>query len=367
MNHIRHKAAMVVASGVAVASLVAPQAASASHPTRSHIPASSSAGLAAKYLVNHFGGPDNDHFTVKLGGMVYADDGETADAVMSILASGTLLKQARLATKWLKSDATNYAGTPPNVYPGSAAKLLLVANAMHAVPRNFGELDLVSAIQDSEGAGGAPAGEYQNPGDTMYGASVVNQSLAVLALANAPESDGPSTAAVDFLAGQQCGDWGFQVTIRPDTSVVCDPTLEDVDATAYAIQALLAADHHAPVSSAFAWLESVQNKNGGWGETPGAKSDANSTAIVIEALIAAHRRDAVPLRWLRKQQIECGHGARAIGAVTLTGHDYSKATALRATSEAGVALAGKSLAQVDRNDKAGIQLTPVCPVHHKKK
>jgi prenyltransferase beta subunit len=188
----------------------------------------------------------------------------------------------------------------------------------------------------------------------------------VLALANAADSDGPSSDAVDFLAGQQCSDGAFQVAIRTDLGTDCATSDEDVDTTAYAIQALLAAGHHGGVSDALAWLASVENHNGGWGEGAGDKSDANSTALAIEALIAAHRSDAAPLTWLRKQQLGCGAPPKQFGAVTFSGHQYTKATAIRATSQAGVALAGKSLAQVDSNGESGPQPPQVCPAHHKR-
>ena len=229
---------------------------------------------------------------MKAGGKTYADDGETADAILSIDAAGVAQQAAKRATKWLEKDATNYAGSMPNIYPGSAAKLLLVAEAQHVNPQSFGSLDLIGAIVGDEGAGGASPGEYQNPGDLTYGSSVLDQSLAVLALANTVDTAGqPSANAVAFLAGQQCTDGAFQIAIRANTSTDCAATDEDVDTTAYAIQALVAAGHRGSVATALHWLGTVRNSDGGWGETKGAKSEANSTAIVLEALVASHQSD----------------------------------------------------------------------------
>lgn len=66
----------------------------------------------------------------------------------------------------------------------------------------------------------------------------------------------------------------------------------DTNATALALQALIAAGE-APtgtqVSKALTWLQSIQNDDGGfpYGPGPDAASDANSTAYVVQALIAA--------------------------------------------------------------------------------
>jgi hypothetical protein len=326
---------------------------------------------AASYLASQLGGANHDHFTVKFSGKKYADDGETADGVLSLDASGSAQSVAKRMTTWLESDATTYAGAMPNVYPGSAAKLLLVAEAQHVDPETFGDLDLIGAIVGDEGAGGGANGEYQNPGDTTYSASVLNQSLAVLALGLAPNQPAqPSSNAVAFLVGQQCSDGGFQVDIRPDTTTDCTATSEDIDTTAYALQAMLATlgtanISHAP-KHAFIWLKSVENKDGGWGETPGAASDANSTALAIEAMIANGQKHTTASKWLIGQQLQCSAKKAQRGAVVLQGKKYSKSTATRATSQSGVALAGKSLAQVDNTGAKSAALALACPAPHKK-
>jgi hypothetical protein len=353
----------VVASGVAVASLVIPSAAIAG--TRGIATTKDPSAVAATYLQSQLGGDNHDHFTITFDGTEFADDGETADAVLSIVASGTSSQVAKRATKWLKSDVANYAGTSPNVYPGAAAKLLLVAEARHLNPTKFGGLDLVQAINDDEGAGpGTSTGEYENPSDTSY-RSLLSQAFAVLALSNQGDGDGPSADAVAFLAGQQCDDGGFQPIIREDTSDACDA--EDIDATSYAIQALLAAGHHGGVADALNYLYDAQNHNGAWGEQPGDKSNSNSTSIAIEALVASHQDYTDPLTWLQKRQLRCEAKPAKRGAVAYdTDPVFSKAKAIRATSQAGVALAGKSLAQVDVTGALPATLPLACSKHHKK-
>jgi hypothetical protein len=362
-------------SAVAVAALAlsaAAQGEAAAAPSTAHArtSASSKASVsplgapgAAAYLVRNLAGKHHDHFVDVSGKHRFPDDGETADAVLSLDAAGVAQKAARRATSWLEKDATSYAGAAPDVYPGSAGKLLLVADAQHVDPSHFRGLDLVAALDADEGAGGAAAGEFQNPGDLDFGSSVLDQALAVLALAGATGADGqPDATAVSFLAGQQCSAGGFQIDIRSDATSPCS---EDVDTTAYAVQALLAAGMKAPATKAIGWLRSVENKDGGWGETPGAKSDGNSTAIAIEALLAAHDGDNAAARWLAGRQLGCGATKARRGAVPFE-HSYERTGAVRATSQAGVALADRSLTQVDKDGASAPTPALSCPKHHGK-
>ncbi|HWC34311.1 MAG TPA: hypothetical protein VG650_05725 [Mycobacteriales bacterium] len=341
MKLIRRSAAIALTSGVAVASLVLPTAANASTT-------SDPAAAAAGFLARELAASTDNHFLYP--GTKFADDGGTADAVLSMDAAGVGQHEAGLATAWLEKDAANYlGGTAPNIYPGSAAKLLLVAEAQHVNPQRFGGIDLVGAIVGTEGGGGAPSGEFQNPMDTQYSASVLVQSLAVLALANSPGTAGPDAAAVSFLAGQQCSNGAFQVAIRTDTSVACAPSDNDVDTTAYAVQALLAAgDHGGHATAAATWLLSQERSDNGWGETPGAKSEANSTALAVEALIASHRKANPGLRWLLRQQQGCKAKVGQRGAVRFQGGTYNAKTDVRATSQAAAALAMRPLAWIDK-------------------
>src|SRR5581483_3581444 len=117
-----------------------------------------------------------------------------------------------------------------------------------------------------------------------YGSSSLVQALAVLALADTTHAgNAPDAAAVSFLAGQQCANGSFQVATRTGGS--CSGF--DTDTTAYAIQALIAAGDHPAASRALGWLARAQHRNGGWSES-GGSPNANSTAIAVEAQVAAH-------------------------------------------------------------------------------
>jgi hypothetical protein len=367
VNLIHRGAATALVSGVAVASLAAPSAA-AGHAASAHHKTStisSPAQAAAGYLARQLAGKHHDHYVDIVGKAKYADDGETADAILSMDAAGVSQAAARRATRWLEKDAKNYlGGSAPNVYPGSAAKLLLVADAQHVNPRKFNGINLISALLGTEGSAGAAPGQFQNPADTQFSSSVIVQSLAILALADTATVDAPDEAAVNFLASQSCPDGGFQVSIR--SSGGCSN--EDVDATAYAIQALIAGNAKAKVTSAVRWLRTKKNADGGWSEEPGSgsRSDANSTAIAVEALIAAHGRAARGLNWLLKHQEGCSARASRRGAVRFRSGKFDPTTALRATTQAAAALARRPLAWIDRTSARSAAPVLVCKAAHRR-
>jgi hypothetical protein len=73
----------------------------------------------------------------------------------------------------------------------------------------------------------------------------------------------------------------------------------DTNSTALAIQTLIAAGDSLSstrVISGLAYLASAQNQDGGFSYTPGpsAKSDSNSTAYGVQAIIAAHQDPSGP-------------------------------------------------------------------------
>lgn len=129
--------------------------------------------------------------------------------------------------------------------------------------------------------------------DALYGKGdpkfdgVWRQSVALLAQDAAGAV--PAEQAVDWLAGQQCGDGSF-AAYRPSPDSGCDAgkTPADTNATGIAVQALAAVGgREDTVRKSVKWLRSVQNEDGGWGYGPNAPSDANSVSVVIGALAAA--------------------------------------------------------------------------------
>ncbi|MGW6888196.1 prenyltransferase/squalene oxidase repeat-containing protein [Streptomyces chartreusis] len=134
-----------------------------------------------------------------------------------------------------------------------------------------------------------PAELYGTTDPTYDG--VWRQSLAMLAQNTVGVK--PAPKAVDWLVGQQCANGAF-APYRADAAADCDAkTPVDTNNTAAAVQALVApGGHDAAISKAVTWLKSVQNKDGGWGYMPGGASDANSTSVVIGALVTAGEKPA---------------------------------------------------------------------------
>ncbi|MFE5582134.1 prenyltransferase/squalene oxidase repeat-containing protein [Kitasatospora sp. NPDC056531] len=126
--------------------------------------------------------------------------------------------------------------------------------------------------------------------DGLYGKSdptydgVWRQSLALTALSAAKVT--PADSAVAWLTGQQCDDGGWP-SYRA-AGAACDAKTEDSNATAVAIQALVALGGHQPaVDKGVQWLKANQNADGSWPYNPGNPGDANSTGLAVNALFAA--------------------------------------------------------------------------------
>lgn len=157
-----------------------------------------------------------------------------------------------------------------------------------------------------------PSGLFGS-GDPTYD-GVWRQSLALLAQHTVGVE--PAAKAVDWLTGQQCANGAF-AAFRADPAKACDAkVMVDTNSTAAAVQALAAlGGHDAQTGKAVTWLKSVQNKDGGWGYTPGGASDANSTSVVVGALTAVGEKpDAVrkdgksPSDALLKLALPCADG-----------------------------------------------------------
>ncbi|MFD3525361.1 prenyltransferase/squalene oxidase repeat-containing protein [Streptomyces sp. NPDC058653] len=144
----------------------------------------------------------------------------------------------------------------------------------------------------ASGGGRAPAAPPVKLPPGMYGTSdptydgVWRQSLAMLA--QRAVNVMPADSAVNWLLGQQCDSGAFPA-YRPDPTKPCDATtVVDTNSTAAAVQILAALTTHPDaMNNGVSWLASAQNKDGGWGYSAGAPSDANSTGLVIGALASA--------------------------------------------------------------------------------
>ncbi|MFI9610525.1 prenyltransferase/squalene oxidase repeat-containing protein [Streptomyces sp. NPDC052023] len=237
---------------------------------------------------------------------------------------------------------------------------------MNVVRRSAAALAVTAVI----GAAATPAAHAASPSPSLpsglYGTSdptydgVWRQSLALLAQDTVGVE--PASEATDWLARQQCDNGGF-AAFRAEPGKDCDAkTMVDTNSTAAAVQALAAlGDHDAATGKAVDWLKSVQNKDGGWGYTPGGPSDANSTAVVVGALAAVGEKpDAVvkdgksPYDALLKLSIPCDEKDGGAFAYQ-PGKKGEPAANADATAAAVLGALGKGLAA-----EAGKKAEPKC-------
>ena len=218
------------------------------------------------------------------GGFGGFGDGQTFDAVFAIRSAGidptTVKKDGKSPADFLIARAS------AQTTPGAAAKAAMAAVAMNMDARNVGGVNLVARISAGTGASG------------KYGTDDFTQALCMIALRIVGEGI-PGGAVPALLANQlPDGGWGFGGFSDPDT-------------TALAMQALVAINGAAP-ANAINYLKAQQLPDGGWGF---GDSNANSTAFVIQALIAAgidpnsadfNKAGKTPLGFLSTQQQQDG-------------------------------------------------------------
>jgi prenyltransferase beta subunit len=198
----------------------------------------------------------------------------TADAVEAIVAAGGDLsifdQDGNTPLTYLSSNASSAATA------GDLSKLILAAIAAGENPRSFGSVDSVAKLEALIGANGRIGGDK----DTF-----VSHILAVLALASAQRPIPAAAVTLIKDAQQEDGGWAWDGT---------SATAADTNTTAFAVQALVAAGEPASgdaTTNALAYYKGIQNEDGGWPyQSPsdfGTATDANSTAVTIQAIIAA--------------------------------------------------------------------------------
>lgn len=197
--------------------------------------------------------------------------GGTVDAILALAAAGY---SAGVPFPGQSESPLGYLAANPQDFTdfatadgAQAGKLILALTATSADPRAFAGQDLVGILSDQLNADGSYAV-----------ADVFKQATAVLGLAAAGEPI--PAAALQWIVDRQAtnGSWddGFG-------------TLDNADATAMAIMALLAVGRPVDdpaITAARDFLADAQLPDAGWQYGPGFGGNANSTGLVIQALSA---------------------------------------------------------------------------------
>ena len=199
--------------------------------------------------------------------------GSTADAVFALAAANVNVAEVRSggqsAIDYIRSQAKD-AGKDTGV----AAKFviaLLQAGQSPILP------DGTNLIQEVE--------RGYNAATARYGNDVTAHAYAMIALNAAGQQSARKSEVVDALKKLQLPDGGWSFDGAPATG-------SDTNTTSIVIQALVAVgDKSEALTKAIAYLRSQQNSDAGfpYSQTSqfGNASDANSTALSLQALLAA--------------------------------------------------------------------------------
>ncbi|MEZ4507400.1 MAG: prenyltransferase/squalene oxidase repeat-containing protein [Thermomicrobiales bacterium] len=194
-----------------------------------------------------------------------SDPGATVDAVLALASAQQVGIDIDLETamKYLESQALVYA----QFSPGAAAKLSMALVAAGMDPHNIDNVDPMSIVIVAAGLGMIGLGPY----DHALG-------LQALVATGEPVPDTAIQAARDSQI--EDGSWAFDGSTTAGAG--------DTNTTAQMVMGLIAAGvHDEMVDRGLAYLAGATNDDGGYPYQPGAESDANSTALVLQAFIAS--------------------------------------------------------------------------------
>lgn len=201
------------------------------------------------------------------------DTGTTVDAVLALAAAQRAGVEVDLQPALDFLFAEDHALVYAQTGAGQAAKLVLAVIAGGGDPRNVAGVDPLSLAM------------IPNPDTEFYGTGAFDHALAMLAMAAAGEAIPDEAVSRLVDAQQDNGSWAFDGSELDGSG--------DTNTTAIAIQAMAATGRgtRRDVRQALDWLRSVQTESGGFPYQPsdGAAPDANSTGLVVQALIAAEQ------------------------------------------------------------------------------
>ncbi len=179
--------------------------------------------------------------------------------------------------------------------PGGCGELIEAVVAAGDAAQSFGGEDLVTTLSS---AYDETTGAYGD-GEAFTQALAIQGLVAAGAQVPAP--------AVQFLVSAQDSDggWDYQDAAN-DPKAATDFDTSDTNSTSMVLMALDAAGDHARDTSALAWLATQQDADGGFPYQSGDGSDPDSTALVIQAIIATGG-DPSGAAWSKGGKTPLGH------------------------------------------------------------
>ena len=195
----------------------------------------------------------------------------TADAIYALVAADVNPAEFKAAEA---SAVDGLAKLAPEAAkePGVAAKFVLAALMAGQDPRALGGMDLIAVVEQS-----------RNANNGRYGPDVTSHALALLALRAAGVTPPPDSAVALERLQLPDGGWSFDGTVN---------TGSDTNTTSLALQALQSTGGADEAKrKAIDYLRTQQNADGGfpYSQTSqfGNASDANSTALALQAILAS--------------------------------------------------------------------------------
>lgn len=270
-----------------------------------------------------------------------ADASTTSDALIALSAAKNVLpgEAAKIDAAVGKGVRFLSTGDTALVFaqtgPGQAAKLALALIAVGKNPRDLAKVDPLIIVEHG-----------QNDQTGIYGTGIFDHALCLLALTAAGEQDKISASAIDALRATQAENGGWAYDGGTDSTKV------DGNTTALVIQALVASGHKDSelVTKGLKYLASTQAKSGAYAfnDQQGSAPDANSTAFAIQGLVATGADTADAMQALSAFQNDSG---------AFRYNDAQKDDNLLSTIQAIPALAGQAFPIVPAKNGALTSIT----------
>lgn len=255
------------------------------------------------------------------------DWGLTSDAILALSAGGRGSGPAATAATAAFADAISNGdyisgeafGDEGSAYAGAIGKSMLTAALQGEDVNSFGGVDLEAKSRSAMQTSGMFEGRFSDVSSFGDFSNGLGQAYNTLALARTP--GGVPTSAIEFLLEQQCPGGGFRLSYATTRGCVSDAQAS-IDTTGLTLQALAALPvgtaRTEAINRATQWLLAAQDPvTGGFGTSPGATPNANSTGL------AGHGLNAV------------GQSAAASRAATFIGSLQLDAASVAGTPEIG--------------------------------
>jgi hypothetical protein len=232
------------------------------------------------------------------------DWGLTVDTGLMLAADGSQPRRLARLEQAVRNHYRDYTGVRGERYAGAIAKTLVLARVLRDDPRDFGSVNVRRQLLRRM----ADSGRFRDKSQYGDNSNAIGQSYGVIGLAR---TGGVPQLAVRYLLRQRCRAGYFRLKEAGGTR--CGPrSTADVDATALALQALVAARQHGAqvrlrvIGRTADWLVTAQHRNGSFGGGAStAAPNTNSTGVAANALAAVgrHRARMRAAGWVADLQI----------------------------------------------------------------